>query len=318
MMRKILEDLRIGGNPRYYVGHPAERLMLIDDEIRKCVAFVGCTTPDGFKLAGTMFFVGAILEAGKLAVYAVTAKHVIVAADREASDKKIKLKVNARQGEPKIVDTKLGDWRFHTDPYVDVAVLSFFDPDGLDFLAFPSTSFATETVIQKESIGIGEEVFLVGLFSEHAGRKKNTPIVRVGNIAAMPEEQIETTISETIVNIDAYLVECKSIGGLSGSPVFVHLGVARNQAGQLVIPASQRGTSYLLGLMHGHWEFPRPQSDSLKLDETGGDSVNVGIAIVIPAQKIIDVLARPELVEERNEMLREIKGQRAPRLDSEK
>jgi hypothetical protein len=50
----------------------------------------------------------------------------------------------------------------------------------------------------------------VGLFSEHQGAERNIPIVRVGNIAAMPEEPVLTTSWGAI---DAYLIEARSIGG---------------------------------------------------------------------------------------------------------
>lgn len=286
MTRKILVDLRMGGKVSYYIGDPEQRLMLIDDEIRKCVAFVGCTTPNGFKLAGTVFFISVPLDAENLALYAITARHVIVAANRESEDKRILLKVNSRDGGPKLLATSFSDWSVHSDPYVDVAVYSFSDWQGLDFRTIGSESLATASVMQQQGIGIGEEIFLVGLFSEHAGKKKNIPIVRVGNIAAMPEEQIETKMGRDIVNIDAYLVECKSIGGLSGSPVFVHID-AKNQVPwyYLTPPPPSPTITYLLGLMHGHWEFPSSKPDTLKLDEARGDSVNVGIAIVIPCKR---------------------------------
>ena len=77
----------------------------------------------------------------------------------------------------------------------------------------------TEKVIKENEIEVGEEVFVTGLFSHHHGQSKNIPIVRVGNISAMPEEKIQT--KEHLM--DAYLIEARSIGGLSGSPVFVIL-----------------------------------------------------------------------------------------------
>jgi hypothetical protein len=56
--------------------------------------------------------------------------------------------------------------------------------------------------------------------------------------------------------MDAYLAEGRSIGGLSGSPVFV-----RNTVNRRVPTAKGRpkhisglGSLHLLGLIHGHWE----------------------------------------------------------------
>jgi hypothetical protein len=291
--------------------------MLIDDEIRKCVAFVGCTTTAGFKLAGTVFFVGVSIEEGNLAIYAVTAKHVVVSASEESTNGKIILRVNTHQGKPKRIDTALADWTFHSDAYADVAVCPFFDHQGLDVMAIGTISFAGEVIIQQERIGIGEDIFLVGLFTEHSGQKKNIPIVRVGNIAAMPEEQIEAKIGRDFVGIDAYLVECRSISGLSGSPVFVRvptLGRMPIRSISEVEPDHARGVTYLLGIMHGHWEL-RPPRKSQKLSKISGEPLNIGIAIVIPAQKILEVLDQSELVEGRKKLLGQIKRQRAPKLD---
>ena len=46
-------------------------------------------------------------------------------------------------------------------------------------------------VIKKESIGIGDEIFTVGLFNQKWGEEKNSPIMRTGIIAAMPDEPLQ-------------------------------------------------------------------------------------------------------------------------------
>jgi hypothetical protein len=61
------------------------------------------------------------------------------------------------------------------------------------------------------------------LVRESHGRHQNVPIVRVGNFASYPAEQIQTGFGR----MDAFLIEARSIGGLSGSPVFVHIGNVR-------------------------------------------------------------------------------------------
>jgi hypothetical protein len=66
-------------------------------------------------------------------------------------------------------------------------------------------------------IGIGDAVFITGLFSHHPGKARNLRVIRVGNIAAMPDEPVKTQRGE----MEAYLIEARSLGGLSGSPVFV-------------------------------------------------------------------------------------------------
>jgi hypothetical protein len=97
---------------------------------------------------------------------------------------------------------------------------------------------------------------------------------------------------------DAYLIEGRSIGGLSGSPVFVRNTITIpgiNEAGQ-VTQVAGLGQAHLLGLVHGHWDMPVDFSEFGKTE-----TVNMGITIVIPAKKILEILFSPALVELRNE-----------------
>ena len=60
-------------------------------------------------------------------------------------------------------------------------------------------------------------MFSVGLFTKYFGRSNLIPIVRTGNIAMMPKEKVPLG---SFGLTDAYLIEGRSIGGLSGSPIF--------------------------------------------------------------------------------------------------
>jgi len=103
--------------------------------------------------------------------------------------------------------------------------------------------------------------------------------VRVGNLAALDEENVETAMGP----LDAYLIEARSVGGLSGSPVFLNLGTSRYKKGQQV--TSHRGPIILLlGLIHGHFDVPFAQvvADAESLGLTP-EKINTGIAIVTPA-----------------------------------
>jgi hypothetical protein len=114
---------------------------------------------------------------------------------------------------------------------------------------------------------------------------------RTGNLACLNEEKINT---KEYGEIDAYLVEARSIGGLSGSPVFVNLGITRFMDGQL--KKSEKGpVFYLIGLIHGHFDVDEKEFES-KAEETSISKINSGIAIVVPFhsinQTIIDIEAR--------------------------
>jgi hypothetical protein len=125
---------------------------------------------------------------------------------------------------------------------------------------------------------------MTGLFAHLSGSERNLPIIRFGNIAMIPDEPVPTRIGM----IEAYLIEARSIGGLSGSPAFVYKR------------AQGRVKLYLMGLMHGHWDIPPENKNDLAITDSFG-SVNMGIAIVVPAKKILEVINHPELVAIRQE-----------------
>jgi hypothetical protein len=128
----------------------------------------------------------------------------------------------------------------------------------------------------------------------------------------MPDEKVDTN---TFGSIDAYLIEARSIGGLSGSPVFVHLGIVRNIQGQIRHASNPTGIFYLLGLVHGHWDIPENATDNMTEDISGG-KINMGIAIVVPAVKIFEIINQPKWIEERQAVMEEGKKKTLPTEDS--
>lgn len=147
-------------------------------------------------------------------LYAVTNSHVI----REGKSPFIRL--NTVEGSSGIWNLKGMDWVHHPDAD-DIAVcpIPFISPE---FRAkfFPRSMFLTSEVIEKFSIGPGDDVFLIGRHVNHEGKQRNLPSVRFGNISMMPLEPIRN--SRGLLQ-ESFLVEARSIGGYSGSPVFVHI-----------------------------------------------------------------------------------------------
>ncbi len=264
--------------------------MFVPNNIRKCVVFIGYKTNAGnMKLAGTAFLAARESEedCSKFA-YVITAKHVIDNIRHRLCHSAF-LRVNYKDGSTEWVESDLSHWYYHPDDaLVDVATAHYHNPGDLDHLVFPLSGLVTDERISKYSIGLGDEVIVVGLFSQHHGTQKNIPIVRVGNIAAMPEEKI---FADKWGAIDAYLIEARSFGGLSGSPVFVNLGSSRVIDGY-VCPLDSSAL-YLLGLVHGHWNLGQADRDSISEDWNREEPINSGIAIVIPASKIGEVISQP-------------------------
>ncbi len=249
-----------------------------------------------FRFCGSCFFVATPLSTDKDKpnfMYIVTAAHVIKGMKERGVDGNAYVRLNFPDSKVKVSPTPLNAWLTHpTDPTADIAVLPRKPPPGADFPVYPMDRFATEEMISKEGIGLGEEVFVVGLFHEHDGQKKNIPIIRVGNIAAMPEEPVQV---RGIGQMEAYLVEARSLGGLSGSPVFVNLGLVRSERGQVKFASGTGGIFYLLVLVMGHWDRVAPSG--VTDDDIQLECVNMGIAIVVPAKKILEVINQPKLAE---------------------
>jgi hypothetical protein len=206
-------------------------------------------------------------------------------------------------GDGRRVLLKSGDdarWFYHPSESdsVDVAVLPFATA-GLpeyDIEYIQCATFVSEKRIKDYSIGLGDEVIAIGLFTSFYGRSRLTPLVRTGNIAMMPEDKIPL---KGFGLADAYLVEGRSIGGLSGSPVFVRNTVVvpgfRTADGKDA-SISGLGPLHFLGLMHGHWDVTGMNVMGSQLE-----AVNMGVAMVIPAKKILETLYHPELVRMRKE-----------------
>jgi hypothetical protein len=155
--------------------------------------------------------------------------------------------------------------------------------------------FVTPEVISEWDIGPGAELCFPGLFKPHIGESVNVPIMRMGHISAMPGDPLRL---ENWPPMRAYLAEARSIGGLSGSPVFWQRGTVHktNLYGGYL--------HYLLGLVHGHYdtEHAMDSSDARLSQDALRKSVNMGIAIIAPAADIRTALESPQLKQRRDEI----------------
>lgn len=172
---------------------------------------------------------------------------------------------------------------------------------------------------------LGDEVFLVGLFRSHYGKERNVPIIRVGNIAALPspDEPIKTTYCG---DIEAYLVEVKSVAGISGSPVFKDwYQETRMEFPGIIDPRGRPSDPedinwfdyHFVGLVHGHFDAAKlsdaiADDDTLDADPAAPEKINTGIAIVVPQKQIFETLYQPELVADRRKIEEEWTSEASP------
>jgi hypothetical protein len=151
-------------------------------------------------------------------------------------------------------------------------------------------------------IGIGDFAYTVGLFMLLAGKQRNLPIVHTGHIALMPgQEDIpirdwDDPEGKLVRYVDGYLVEAQSLRGLSGSPVFVRPSLRDVPHGRFEMVGGQ-SRLYLLGIWQGAWDAP---PDEVLAVGRGKDMrVPVGMGVVVPTKRLIEILEPPVLKEKR-------------------
>jgi hypothetical protein len=272
----------------------------VQPEMRQSVCFVCSNIGGELKPVGTAFFFSITTPPIQWFVV-VTALHVVSNVQTRSADGttfvnsddgKTFLRVNTKDGGFKIIEVTEDKW-FKPDmsagEIVDIAFCQCSmlpSASEFDFRAIGAELAATKDVMTAQQIGVGNEIAFAGLFVNHHGKKRNEPIVRFGNICAMPTEPVSTKAGD----IEAYLVESRSVGGLSGSPVFVDVGVYRVVDNVRQYRQSGEKVLYLLGVVNAHFDvFVK----NATVDVSPSDEhVNKGIAVVTPIDKVLSVIQR--------------------------
>jgi hypothetical protein len=313
----IYIDRRMGGIERWSLGPPEDGAMHIPDNITKNVCFYGIENPDGtYYWGGTAFFFTTLLEdAPQFAVtYLITARHNVddAAAEAKRTGGRPCLRANTNDGSAKAVSLATATWILPDDPHVDVAVIRWTPPTPIEYVSIFRESLVTPEVVKREGIGIGDELFMVGLFTRRAGQARNEPIARTGIIAGIPSEPLVNARTNGPMH-GCYLAELRSIGGLSGSPVYAYLPSCRvDWAGGKHRYASQY---FLLGLIYGHW--PLDRSGFISSDYGDGEEpLNTGIAIVAPITEALALIDSPVEIAWRAERARIRLAETAPVADA--
>jgi hypothetical protein len=255
--------------------------------------------------------------------YFVTAKHVAT----ELKDRDIYFLVNKVGGGTTHEVLRIAPvWFLHpSDKNADIAVIQVALGVGLvDIAPVPVDTFGIPQRLSELNIGIGDDTHSIGLFSPFPGNDKNVPIVRFGNVSMMSAEQIQTDLGYT----EMYLVEARSIGGMSGSPVFVRptlsLKIARSNGPPVTGFLPGTGET-LLGMAQGHWDIKEEDINKSSFVHDRKKGVNYGIALVVPAFKIYETIYQPGLVAMRKQQeaaiirqQRSVPGSDSPKEKSEK
>jgi hypothetical protein len=266
-----------------------------------CCEYIYKTRVDaeaGALTGGSGFFVGAKLEENKdsTQLYVVTAKHVLRGMEHPV------LRVNVAEGGVDYLTTDRASWVGHPDGD-DLAVCQI----EIEYGKYSMRCAFVEDFVDYRKNSLlypGDEVFMVGRFFSHEGKQQNAPSVRFGNISMLAMETMKTFED---YDQRTFLVEQRSLPGYSGSPVFVFLDpsqprpplwmVAINRAGKINLETTG---PWLLGVDWVHiqnyeevLESTAPKKIAVPLRYV---KVNTGMAGVIPAWRIADIINSEEFV----------------------
>lgn len=277
--------------PSIYSWERTEGIMDLIERARKCVVFIGLVNDgDIFIPYGTGFLISLFHNEIEFS-YVITCHHII----NMFSENDVWIRINLNTGDSKSIKVPKNEWI--NDEINDISILpKMFGKATYDITRITEKDFATKESDVYDSFYAGEMIYLVGLFTSHYGSVHNIPIVRMGNIATMLDEPIYTGTEY----VEAYLIELRSIGGLSGSPVFLY-----HRLSDLFLDSGSSVESYFLGMMRGR--FNATDSGDVVAGDSIADTMNTGIGIVIPVDIILDRLNQPSLKTQREDTVKELR-----------
>lgn len=249
-------------------------------------------------------------------LYVVTNRHVI-------DHRHLCVRMNLMGGGFDVIETDAEDWVPHPLGHDVAACTIMFQRRDWRFVAIPDSDFLTTSTAAEWQIGPGDDVFMVSRFLWQEGRSQNRPILHTGVVSRLPLQEEGVFNPHTRLYEPSFLVETHSRPGYSGSPVYGYIGPFQPQLGNPVTTYTGPGTitrdvsprTFVIGVAWGYL----PAKERLKNVE--GEclpavvTMSSGIAAVVPAWHIREVLEEETLVTHRRELERSIREQypEAPR-----
>ena len=298
----------------YYRSLPRDDGSAGDEEpFRNCVVSLhvnkgdeGESGDDGLTHVGTAFAVSVSERDGQVFRYLVSTREVVRRCIRHGE---LILRFSASDGGALDVATvPYDDWYPHPDPRTDIAVHPLeAAPPGVDLTPVPLDIALTDDLVKSQHVGPGDRLFSVGQFEPHPESSGPRPLISDGNVYLMPQ-LVATRLAgpdSSFIEVEGYLAEWRSWAGASGSPVFRYSPPNTSVSGSHV---------YLLGVVHSHMNADEPQAMSEVLVR-GDAHEKYGLAVVVPAQRIREVLEAGPLAQAREEA---IEGMMIERMERER
>ncbi len=272
-------------------------MLRIPDEMLNCSLYLYPSSEDARngKHVGGSGFIAAVQSRTVSTIfhlYAITNRHVI-------EEGMSVVRLNTIEGGVDILDLKPGDWETHNRHDLAAAHLDL-SPIKHRVFFLQTGGFLTKESIARYGIGPGDDTALVGRFAYADGRLTNQPSVRFGKIAMNLGDPIRQASGHLQ---ESFLVETHSIGGYSGSPVFVYFHPLAYRSMPRPADSPAGVTISLLGVDWGHlptkW-VPVTNRSGDKHLEGWGIQQNTGMMGVVPAWHILDLLEAETFMKQRD------------------
>jgi hypothetical protein len=277
----------------------------LSGDARKMVVFFGVASPpNGETVYRGTGFIGNEVRDGKLYSYLITCGHVARALSKH---EEFFIRVNLKAGGSEAISVRDLEWAYHVAENVDLAVgptVGIFDNRKHDLLGV--------SLDGQNDAACGDRVHLVGLFRLRAGSRRNMPIVHTGHIAALadPDELIPSRLrgASALIESEVHLVEAQTLEGLSGSPVFIQRTLDVRLGTDPSDSITGFGVVDLFGIYQGAWDG-RP-GEILEADRSlnGNLRVPVGMGLVVPIQKVREMVEKHPIVKMHRESLDAARG----------
>ncbi len=289
---------------------------------------------DGVNSQGTGFIVA---DNDGRSFYGVSNKHVAISVAPV-------VRINTHDG-AEIFDFGPEDWESHPDGDDIAAIELAIDPSKHSVSAIPARLFSHKDNLD---LGVGDDVFMVGLFANHEGKEKNNPLARFGNISMLAHESALVPWDGKLFH--RHIVDMHSRGGYSGSPVFVYRTFGadlkdrteyvrmdlspvagyleddfRHSSQPVRIKVFPETMFYLLGMQCAQFMEPWKLKGAVTIEDQAtlrtSDATYLsgssGMSSVVPAWKILEILNIPKFVARREASLAAVLAARGRRTEPE-
>ena len=256
----------------------------IPDELQRSVVFIypDCAAAkEGQRAGGSGFLLRRFNSAtGQMKYFVITNTHVAQGRNRT-------LHIAAGTENSFFYDVPGSAWVPHSaGDDISSAELTFDYTSGVATLDWSAIS-ASKQRLDELNAGVGDDVFMLGRFLSHNSLQIDQPLARFGNIAMMPGCPIRDGRG---IEVEAFLIEMRSLSGFSGSPVFVYMGPGTYRGNGTMMPFFTE-TIGLIGIDTGH----KTIRGDVRSAESNSKTelfvpLNTGIAIVSPVWRIEELL----------------------------